>query len=175
MQLREAIELIQHPALSTPAPATWADLGCGTGLFTHALAHLLAPGSTIHAIDQDAAALKQVPSHTGIVIEKQTADFTRASLSFPPLDGILMANSLHYVKDKQAFLQRITASLRAKGHLLIVEYDTDRGNSWVPYPLSFHSLEQLCALMDYAMVGKLGEHPSIYNRSHIYSALIINS
>jgi ubiquinone/menaquinone biosynthesis C-methylase UbiE len=167
MQLQEAMGLIQHPVLSSQGPAVWADLGCGAGLFTHALAHLLAPGSTIYAIDEDAAALRQVPEHPGITIRKQRADFT--AIELPPLNGVLMANSLHYVKDKHAFLHRLPSGL-----LLIVEYDTDNSNAWVPYPLSFRALQKLCAAEGYTEVSKLGEHPSIYNRSNIYGALIIN-
>jgi precorrin-6B methylase 2 len=45
-----------------PGPQTWADLGCGAGAFTLALASLLPAGSTIHAMDRDRAALAQLPA-----------------------------------------------------------------------------------------------------------------
>ena len=47
MQLTEAIKLIQHKGILQTEPQTWADLGCGAGLFTQALASLLHENSTI--------------------------------------------------------------------------------------------------------------------------------
>ena len=58
----EAVGLISSGRLTnSPGPATWADLGCGDGTFTLALASLLPAGSTIYAVDQDAAALRALP------------------------------------------------------------------------------------------------------------------
>jgi ubiquinone/menaquinone biosynthesis C-methylase UbiE len=51
MTQRDAIALIDHPILRAAPPTHWADLGCGSGTFTLALATLLPPGSTIEAID----------------------------------------------------------------------------------------------------------------------------
>ena len=52
MQLSEAIELIQKINIPGNKPQVWADLGCGDGLFTRALATLLPEGSIIHAVDK---------------------------------------------------------------------------------------------------------------------------
>jgi hypothetical protein len=54
-----------------------------------------------------------------------------------------MANSLHFVREKEALLGRVRGYLKEDGRFLIVEYDTDRGNRWVPHPLSFQSWQQL--------------------------------
>ena len=51
MQLSEAIQLIQHPV--TKEKSAYADLGCGNGLFTKALAQLVAPQSVIYAVDKN--------------------------------------------------------------------------------------------------------------------------
>jgi SAM-dependent methyltransferase len=125
-------------------PGAWADLGAGSGAFTLALADLLPAGSTIAAVDRDAAALRQLESAfsrfaRGRAVPTLTimrADFTK-DLDLGRLDGVVMANSLHFVKDKAAVLARVRAALGDGGRFLLVEYDTDRGNDWVPYPLSF--------------------------------------
>jgi len=48
MTFDEAAALIADPRIDR---TTWADLGCGDGTFTRALATLLPPGGVIHAMD----------------------------------------------------------------------------------------------------------------------------
>src|SRR4051812_24720926 len=99
MRLADAITLIQAADISKTNPAIWADLGCGSGTFTYALAHLLAPHSKILGIDKSLQQLQPTTSNNVEVVFRQ-ADFMSDALIFPPLDGILMANALHYVRDK---------------------------------------------------------------------------
>lgn len=172
MHLQEAIALIHNSYLSATGPVTWADLGCGTGLFTHALASLLPAGSLIYAIDTDRASLTGIADHNNVVIEKVRQDFVQDEWPFETLDGILMANSLHYVKDKSAFIKKANHHLTESGCFLLVEYDTDTPNPWVPYPLSYNSLKQLFEKAGYRSVEKLAEKPSIYGRAKLYSAYI---
>ena len=152
----------------------WADFGSGTGAFTLALADLLPAGSTIFSIDRDANALDQqrrimrerFPNQN---VSYQTADFT-APLNLPPLDGILMANSLHFIRDKDAVLKQIHGYLKPDGRLLIVEYNTDHGNTWVPYPFSFATWQKLAAKNGFRDTRLLAARPSRF-LSEIYSAV----
>ncbi len=172
MELNAAIQLIQNDQLSAQTPATWADLGCGSGLFTFALAHFLQPGSIIHAIDKDPVRLPAFPSNR-VEIKTLQLDFVTKKLPFQPLDGILMANSLHYVQDKTALISQLSEYLQPDGQFLIVEYDTDTPvPQWVPYPIPFRSLQRLFAAAEYSSIEHLGEHPSVYGRANMYAALI---
>src|SRR6185436_10163725 len=99
MELITAIYLIGGAVPQGTAPLTWADLGAGDGFFTHALSTRLPPGSHIHALDRDAAVLKQIKVHHGVTLTTRPLDFVKQPLDLPPLDGILMANALHYVND----------------------------------------------------------------------------
>lgn len=84
-----------------------------------------------------------------------------------------MANSLHYVEDKKALLDNLSASLKSGGSFLIVEYDTDKpAPPWVPYPVSFRSLQPLFAKFGYLSVENLGERASVFGRANMYAALI---
>ena len=56
MRPRDAIDMLAESGVDALGPTIWADLGCGDGTFTLALASLLAPGSTIHAMDTDGSA-----------------------------------------------------------------------------------------------------------------------
>lgn len=172
MRLQEAIALIQNGYLSITEPVKWADLGCGTGLFTHALASLLPAGSLIYAIDTDQASLTSIADHNDVIIEKVRQDFVQDNWPFETLDGILMANSLHYVKDKPAFIEKANHHLTESDCFLLVEYDTDTANPWVPYPLRYNSLKQLFEKAGYLSVKKLHEMPSAYRKANLYVTLI---
>src|SRR2546421_8630062 len=103
MQHSDHIHLLRK---GIPGPGgTWADLGSGSGAFTLALADLLGPSGHIYSIDKDAAALKEQQramraTFPAVHLEYLVADFTEP-LDLPQLDGIVMANSLHYVRQKE--------------------------------------------------------------------------
>ena len=172
MTAAQALSLIDTTCLHALQPTRWADLGCGTGLFTFALSSLLQPGSSIYAVDQKVSLKTQsTPNH--VTIHPLKTDFEKQDLGLRDLDGILMANSFHYIKDKSALLQRLKPLLRPKHFFLIVEYDTDKPvSTWVPYPLTFSALQSLFHAAGYSTITRLADQPSIYNNNNIYSALI---
>lgn len=151
----------------------WADLGSGEGAFTLALADLLGPTGSIHTVDRDRRALEvglralrqRFPA---VRVTPLVADFT-LPLELRPLDGIVMANSLHFVRDKLAVLGLVRGYLRPGGRLVLVEYDTDRGNPWVPYPLSLVTWTRLAAEAGFGDTELLASVPSRF-LGLIYSA-----
>ncbi len=172
MELADAIALLQPAHLPQDSPALWADLGCGTGLFTYALAHLLPPGSIIDAVDKSVAPLIPLPNPNRTLIRQHQLDFVAQPLPYAKLDGLLMANSLHYVKDQTACIAQLRQALNPKGCFLLVEYDTHLPNPWVPYPISYHVLPALFNPLGFGVVTKLQERPSRYGRANLYAALI---
>jgi SAM-dependent methyltransferase len=168
----DARALIAHPTLSAGGPQVWADLGCADGTFTLALASLLPAGSTVHAIDKDARALSRIPARQGdVAINAQPGDFTVFPLPFSDLDGILMANSLHYVREQAPFLRGVDAHLRQR-QMLIVEYDITRANPWVPYPVSRAAAVELFRSVGYGVATTLGRKRSAFRRAEIYGLLL---
>jgi trans-aconitate methyltransferase len=166
----DARALIAHPSLSDGGAQTWADLGCGHGTFTVALASQLPPRSVVHAMDVDTRALERVPSRRGGVdIATCVGDFTEFPWPFDALDGVLMANALHYVRDQAAFLRRCDTHLQRR-RVLLVEYDTDQANPWVPYPLRYAAAVELFGTRGYDVVA-LGRRRSVYRHVEIYGAL----
>ena len=171
MRHRDAVAMIEGAELDRLVPSTWADLGSGDGTFTLALASLLAPGSIVHAIDRDPAAIARVPvASSAVRIEKHVGDFTTSWPFATVLDGILMANSLHYVRDQRAFLQSCLAQLSTTGRFLIVEYDTTFANPWVPFPIDRTRLAALFA--DIGAVTMLGTRRSTFRRATLYAAVV---
>jgi ubiquinone/menaquinone biosynthesis C-methylase UbiE len=132
-----------------PKGGRWADLGAGEGAFTLALADLLGPGAQITAVDRDAGSMRGLAAEMakrfpGTELEVVVADFRRP-ISLSSLDGIVMANSLHFVRDKRPVLARVHEMLKPGGSLIVVEYGSDRGNPWVPHPFSYERWVQMAA------------------------------
>jgi ubiquinone/menaquinone biosynthesis C-methylase UbiE len=153
---------------------TWADLGAGEGAFTLALADLLGPTAHITAVDRDAGAMRRLGGEMGkrfpgTELAVVVADFTRP-LTLAGLDGVVMANSLHFVRDKRPTLEAVREMLRPGGSLVIVEYGADRGNPWVPHPFSFSTWERLAAEAGFEGTRLLKTIPSRYLGS-LYSAV----
>ncbi len=93
MELNDAISLIQTTGIESGTMQTWADLGSGSGLFTRALAHILAAKSKIYAIDKNLASFKLKSVSNAIQIIPLQLDFLKDPLDLKFLDGILMANA----------------------------------------------------------------------------------
>ena len=155
---------------------TWADIGAGTGAFTLALAELLGPSGRIVAVDRDGGALTQnVKAVTArfpdLEIQPLVADFT-GPLDLPKLDGLVAANSLHFVPQARQVevIRALATRLRPGGSFVVVEYDADRGNPWVPHPFSRASWERLAVAAGLADVQPLGRVPSRFLGA-IYSAV----
>jgi ubiquinone/menaquinone biosynthesis C-methylase UbiE len=143
----------------------WADLGAGEGAFTLALADLVGPEAEIIAIDKDARALRAIAGR----FETRVADFMKP-LGLHDLDGVVMANSLHYVRDKQPVIEAVRKMLLPGGRLIIVEYGADRGNPWVPYPFTYPQWETMAARAGFQNSRLLKTVPSRWLGS-MYSAV----
>jgi hypothetical protein len=161
MQQAEAVSLIQK-AITGDQTQNWVDLGCGTGTFTLALQSLLPIGSHLSAVDKRPQKLP-----VGFI----KADFEKDDLHLAGLDGILMANSLHYVRDKAKLIKKLEIYFSASPAFLIVEYDITRYSPWIPYPINYQNLQKLFTGLGYSSITKLAEAPSQFG-GRMYSALI---
>lgn len=154
----------------------WADLGSGTGAFTLALADLLGPGAQIYSLDKDRRALDKQAKAMGrqypqVKLIQQIADFTRP-LDLPPLDGLVMANSLHYTpnQEKVNLITRLMACLKPGGQFTLVEYNANHGNTWVPYPVSYTTWTNLAEKAGFAQTVQIAALPSRF-LGEIFSAV----
>jgi ubiquinone/menaquinone biosynthesis C-methylase UbiE len=162
-----------------PPGGTYADFGAGGGAFTLALRELVGPDAHIYAVDNDRASLKELESShrarfntkSNLILLKD--DFTLA-LDLSPLDGIVMANSLHFFKDKEKVLRHVRRFLKPNGALLIIEYNVDSGNMWVPYPFSFDVCRVLVSRAGFTEPRLLAKTPSRFLKE-FYSAVAYKS
>lgn len=167
---REARRIGKARMLLQPAVAhlngTWADLGCGEGIFTAALHSLLQPEHKIYAVDKNRRSLKALArnfaeSYPEAVIQPVHADFARP-LSLTALDGLIMANSLHFIKKKKDVLAQLIRLLKPGGRVIVVEYNTGRGNFAVPYPLDETAFLNLARALGLAGVRIVAKIPSTF-------------
>lgn len=163
MQHDDHVRLIVR-GIESGQGGVWAEFGAGSGAFTLALREVAGTKSEIMAIDADAGslrALRRAMDHQfpGTRLETRVADFT-APLDLPPLDGMLAANALHYVRNQVGVLRQWRGYLKPEGRLIVVEYDTDVGNRWVPYPFSFATFGALAEAAGFTTPTLLGTYPS---------------
>ena len=166
MTTAEARTLLGRVPITHSRPNRWLDLGCGTGTFTRALAELLPPGSAIMAVDRDETALRAVPAmHNGVRITALNAEVQDPLPG--SMDGVLLANLLHFVEGKEALLARIA---QVAPTVVLVEYDTSRRLiPWVPVPLPRGQAVALFAKAGFAEAVQLGERPSRYGNGPLYA------
>jgi hypothetical protein len=69
-----------------------------------------------------------------------------------------MANSLHFIEEKEPVLEQLIGCLGKDGWFLLVEYNSDRGNRWVPYPLSFPTWQQLARRVGFRETNLLNRY-----------------
>ena len=148
MKDREALSLLRA-AVPDANGGVWADLGAGTGVFTRALATLVGAAGHVYAVDADDSALRTVRARAGgtpgaAPVTTLHADIT-APLALPELDGVLMANVLHFFRDAAAVLAPAVSRLRPGGRMVLIEYEGRRPSRWVPYPVSAGEFRELAA------------------------------
>ncbi len=165
---------IQHPG------GLWADFGSGTGAFTLALADLLGPTGRIHSVDKNRSALQRqkkvmASRFPATTVTYHNADYTEP-LSLPPFDGLVLANTLHFHPAPRctAVLRLMRGYLKPGGRLILVEYGTDRGNQWVPYPLSFSTWQGVAEQAGFHPTTLLATQPSRF-LDQIYAAMSLKS
>lgn len=154
---------------------TWADLGAGGGAFTLALRELIGLDAVIYAVDKDRSSLRELENahrarfDTSLNLIPLNQDFSRLT-DIPPLDGVVMANSLHFFKDKEKILRHVNGLLKPNGALLLVEYNVDSGNMWVPHPLTFETFHSLALRAGFTKPRLLAKVPSRFLKE-FYSAV----
>ena len=147
----------------------WVDLGAGGGTFTRALAEVLGSTSRIYAIDRDAEAVTALSTWAAANaphVTAMAADLSRAlgldALIGSPLDGILIANALHFIRDADVALERFVKSLQPTGRVVLIEYDRREASRWVPYPIPISRLPSLAAAAGLSPFTVTASQPSMY-------------
>ena len=84
-----------------------------------------------------------------------------------------MANTIKNKERKEKENGLVMSYLKRGGRLIIVEYNANAGNPWVPYPMDFPSLKRLAERLGFADCRPLATIPSRF-LGEMYSCLCIS-
>lgn len=153
------------------AGGVWADLGAGAGTFARALSVVLGRDGRVIAVDRDSRSLAGIVSPPGgAPIRTLTADIRRP-LELPELDGLLLANALHFVARQESVLRGLTRHLKPGGSALFLEYDTNRVSPWNPHPLPLERLQRLSEIVGLEEFQERARLPSSFGGRELYLAV----
>lgn len=117
------------------ADMTVLDLGCGTGLFTRAAAHMVGAGGRVHAVDLQAAMLEQTGRSLALegVAERVSLHLCGAyELPLPDnsIDVAFLISTLGEIPDKPAALNELRRVLKPGARLGITEEVLNPAYMW---------------------------------------------
>lgn len=178
MNVNEAVAFLR-PAIGSTS-GSWADLGAGRGVFTEALATILDEDATILAVEKDGGALQALRRLANRITPDGRIFVTKGDLerprAIPNLEkmrpaGVLLSNVLHYLVEPRGVLRELALLLRPGGRIVVIEYDRNRANRWVPYPLPLDRMADVAAAAGLTMSRVMSRRPSAY-QGDMYSVIL---
>lgn len=111
--------------LRIPERAVVADIGSGSGYFTLPFARAVGHHGWVYAADVSAQMLRYVTRRA----REEKAPMIRTVLAEPddpklptPVDLVFMCNTLHHVRDPQAYLKTLRRYLNPDSRVVIIDY-----------------------------------------------------
>jgi ubiquinone/menaquinone biosynthesis C-methylase UbiE len=163
----ETAKSLIEPAIQNKT-GVWADIGAGTGTFTVALQDILTEG-TIYATDKSTHMLWRLEQVENVKLVIEDADFTKP-MNLPELDGIILANALHYSFQPEKTLKKIISHLKVGGALIFIEYELKIPRPpYIPFPIPQAKFRKIAANAGLSEPIEVGKVSSAYGHQHIYS------
>lgn len=135
------------PGLLDKPNGIWVDAASGDGVFAETLIEQSPSTLLVIGLDLRLSAAERFRNAVCRVVNKGIA--LQADISSPlpvrSVDGILVANGLHFFQEKQQaeILENFAQALKDGGSLIIVEYNTARPTAAVPFPIPLQSMDRL--------------------------------
>ena len=109
-------KLLNH--LNMQADSRFADLGGGTGIFTHLLSQAVPLESEAICVDPSGAMLLNAEQYSGIQTRCASAEaFIDSGVQ---LDRVLIKESIHHIRNRERFWKKMRSCLRPNGRVLVV-------------------------------------------------------
>jgi ubiquinone/menaquinone biosynthesis C-methylase UbiE len=159
---REQREEWQRPkqvlaALSLREGERIADIGAGSGYFTLPLARAVGPTGRVYACDIEPAFLDHIARRARLEgleqITCQLADAGDPHLPQGEVDTILMVDTYHYLRDREAYLRVLRRCLAPGGRIVIIDYIPRERDPGAFVPALEHQLSRETIDADMAAAG----------------------
>lgn len=141
-----------------------ADIGCGAGFFTIALAKYLFDGR-VYAVDADQEMLDALGGKLRDVrlnnVKLVRSAKESLGLQEDSLDGVLLAFVLHGVPDKKAVVSQVLSSLRRGGWMAVLEWHKQQPEE---SPVGGPPVEQRLPLQEVEELARSGGFRSLEHR-----------
>ena len=116
-----------------------ADLGAGSGYFTHRFVEAVTENGKVYAIDVEPEALKYVEERLAHMHRPYTADFILARPDNPKLpvesvDLIFICNTYHHLEDRSTYFRNVKSALKPGGRIAIIDYYHDARSGELGFP-----------------------------------------
>ncbi|OHY73667.1 hypothetical protein BCA33_18410 [Marinobacter sp. AC-23] len=109
-------KILEHLKIHTDSK--FADLGGGSGLFTHLLKEGVPLESDAICVDPSEAMLLNAGQYRGLQTYCESAEvFAQRQM---PLNRILIKESIHHIRNRQSFWKKISSGLTSNGRILVV-------------------------------------------------------
>ncbi len=135
-----------------------ADVGAGSGVFTRRLAEAVGPEGKVYAVDIDEDLLRYNRERIAEArlknVEFILGEYDDPKLAEGTVDLVFICDVLHHIEHRQVYLGRLHSSLKEKGRLAIIDYNSN----WPPghEPMKY-SVEDLFSWTQKAGFRKTGE------------------
>jgi len=116
-----------------------ADLGAGSGYFTHRFVEAVTESGKVYVIDVEPEALKYVEERLVHMHRSYTADFILARPDNPKLpvesvDIVFICNTYHHLEDRSTYFRNVKSALKPGGRIAIVDYYHDARSGELGFP-----------------------------------------
>lgn len=110
-----------------------ADIGAGTGVFSRPLAQAIAPSGKLLAVEIDQELLDYISQRAKKEniqnIEEVLGSFDDPNLPKKDVDLAFIHDVLHHIKNREAYLKRLTSYLAPGGRVAIIDFDKNHPDS----------------------------------------------
>jgi len=140
-------------ALAFRAGERVADIGAGSGYFARRISRAVGPTGVVWAIDIGPEVLEYLDARAkkeGLAnIRTQRVPAEDPQLPPAGVDTVLMVDTLHYVKDRVAWLRKVKAGLAPGGRVVVIDFipKSPEERPWGPPPEQKMSRDEVDAAM----------------------------
>ena len=141
-----------------------ADIGAGTGYFTVRIARAVGPGGRVLAHDISPEMLGflerrlEAEQLENVGLKKVERD--NAMIPEKGVDTIIMVDTIHYIKERTAYVERLREGLKPGGRFVIIDYRVKpwEERPWGPPPQQQIPKDQLNSEIEAAGFERVADH-----------------